>query len=121
MSESEKTILALDAHGGDRGLDVSVPGAIGALEQDARLRLILVGDREALERVLDARPEAAKPATPAAAPPTRGALADILRTEMDRCDRYHNMLGLAALRCAPESIRPEQVPALIRFRRHRFV
>ena len=54
MSESEKTILALDAHGGDRGLDVSVPGAIGALEQDPRLRLILVGDHEALEGALDA-------------------------------------------------------------------
>lgn len=33
-----------------------------------------------------------------AAAATRGALADILRREMDRCDRYHTMLGLAAFR-----------------------
>jgi glycerol-3-phosphate acyltransferase PlsX len=53
MSVTEKTILALDAHGGDRGLDVSVPAAIEALAQDPRLQLILVGDREALERSLE--------------------------------------------------------------------
>jgi hypothetical protein len=29
---------------------------------------------------------------------TRETLADILRREMDRCDRYHTMLGLAAFR-----------------------
>lgn len=54
MSESEKTILALDAHGGDRGLDVSVPGAIRALEQDPRLNIVLVGDRDALLQALNA-------------------------------------------------------------------
>lgn len=53
MSLDEKTILALDAHGGDRGLDVSVPAALAALEQDSRLGLILVGDQAALERALD--------------------------------------------------------------------
>ncbi|MEN8005450.1 MAG: GAF domain-containing protein [Candidatus Krumholzibacteriota bacterium] len=31
---------------------------------------------------------------------TQDALAEILRTEMDRCDRYHTMLGLAAFRIA---------------------
>ena len=29
---------------------------------------------------------------------TQDALAEILRTEMDRCDRYHTMVGLAAFR-----------------------
>ncbi|MEE4217509.1 MAG: phosphate acyltransferase PlsX [Xanthomonadales bacterium] len=53
MSEFTKTILALDAHGGDRGLDVSVPAALAALEQDLRLQLILVGDRDAIGRALE--------------------------------------------------------------------
>ena len=35
-----------------------------------------------------------------AAAATRGALSAILRREMDRCDRYHTMLGLAAFRPA---------------------
>jgi hypothetical protein len=33
---------------------------------------------------------------------TRETLADILRREMDRCDRYHTMLGLAAFRIEGE-------------------
>ncbi len=53
MTECDSTILALDAHGGDRGLDVSVPAALAALEQDARLQLILVGDREAVGCALE--------------------------------------------------------------------
>jgi glycerol-3-phosphate acyltransferase PlsX len=54
MTPSETTILALDAHGGDRGLDASVPAALAALEQDPRLRIVLVGDREAIRPALDA-------------------------------------------------------------------
>ncbi len=52
MSETRKTILALDAHGGDRGLDVSVPAALAALEADSRLNLLLTGDSESIRSVL---------------------------------------------------------------------
>jgi glycerol-3-phosphate acyltransferase PlsX len=48
MSAQPKTVLALDAHGGDRGLAVSVPAAVTALEEDSRLQIILVGDEESL-------------------------------------------------------------------------
>jgi glycerol-3-phosphate acyltransferase PlsX len=46
------TTLALDAHGGDRGLAVSVPAALAALDQDERLQLVLVGREDALEQAL---------------------------------------------------------------------
>ncbi len=46
------TILALDAHGGDQGLDVSVPAALNALKADEKLRIILVGDESEIERLL---------------------------------------------------------------------
>lgn len=46
------TILALDAHGGDQGLDVSVPAALKALEFDENLRIILVGDESKIETLL---------------------------------------------------------------------
>ena len=49
MSASDKTVLALDAHGGDRGLDVSVPGALAALEADNALSIVLVGNRQQIE------------------------------------------------------------------------
>lgn len=35
--------LAIDAMGGDRGLDVTVPAAVAAVDSDHRIRLILVG------------------------------------------------------------------------------
>ena len=54
MTRSERTILALDAHGGDQGLDVSVPAALGAIAQDERLHVRLVGQREPLEAALAA-------------------------------------------------------------------
>jgi glycerol-3-phosphate acyltransferase PlsX len=47
-------ILALDAHGGDQGLDVSVPAALAALAADAQLHIVLVGDRGGLEPALQA-------------------------------------------------------------------
>ena len=52
MSFSETTVLALDAAGGDQGLAVSVPAALAALEQDALLQLILVGDGQEVEAEL---------------------------------------------------------------------
>lgn len=53
MIEPGRTLLALDAHGGDRGLSVSVPAALSALAEDPRLEIILVGDKSAVERELD--------------------------------------------------------------------
>jgi hypothetical protein len=81
----------------------------------ARRLLPLLADRMRRQPQFDAaeaealadRLEPAKPdleTTVIAAAATRGALAEILRREMDRCDRYHTMLGLAAFR-------PAHVPA----------
>jgi len=47
--------IALDAMGGDHGAGVTVPAALAALDQHATLRLILVGQREVLERELGRR------------------------------------------------------------------
>ncbi len=52
MSVSTTTILALDAHGGDQGLDVSVPAALNALKADENLWIILVGDESKIESLL---------------------------------------------------------------------
>ncbi|MEJ2384108.1 MAG: phosphate acyltransferase PlsX [Xanthomonadales bacterium] len=54
MTRSERTVLALDAHGGDQGLDVSVPAALQAVAEDERLRILLVGQRAPLEDALAA-------------------------------------------------------------------
>jgi glycerol-3-phosphate acyltransferase PlsX len=51
--EPGRTVLALDAHGGDRGLSVSVAAALAALAEDPRLEIILVGEKSAVERELD--------------------------------------------------------------------
>jgi glycerol-3-phosphate acyltransferase PlsX len=53
LNSAETTVLALDAHGGDQGLAVSVPAALAALEQDPRLQVVLVGDAAALEGALE--------------------------------------------------------------------
>ena len=45
--------VALDAMGGDFGPPVVVPAALRALEDDASLRLLLVGDRATLEAALE--------------------------------------------------------------------
>jgi glycerol-3-phosphate acyltransferase PlsX len=52
MNLSARTVLALDAHGGDRGLDVSVPAALRALDQDPRLHIVLVGQPEPVDAAL---------------------------------------------------------------------
>ncbi len=49
-------VLALDAHGGDQGLDVSVPAASNALKADEGLSIILVGNETKIERLLAAVP-----------------------------------------------------------------
>jgi len=52
MSAGTTTILALDAHGGDQGLDVSVPAALDALKADEELWITLVGDETRIEALL---------------------------------------------------------------------
>ncbi|MFQ5995928.1 MAG: phosphate acyltransferase PlsX [Acidiferrobacterales bacterium] len=47
--------IALDAMGGDHGASVSVPAALAALDRHAELNLILVGQRDVLERELKIR------------------------------------------------------------------
>ncbi|MCB1182925.1 GAF domain-containing protein [bacterium] len=53
-------------------------------------------------------------AAPALAGLTRDTLAGILQREMDRCDRYHTMLGLAAFRLESDAgLGPADVVAII--------
>jgi glycerol-3-phosphate acyltransferase PlsX len=52
VSNTEKTVLALDAHGGDQGLAVSVPAALAALKADPGLQICLVGREGELEKAL---------------------------------------------------------------------
>ena len=44
---------------------------------------------------------------------TQDALSEILRMEMDRCDRYHTMVGLAAFRIADQESTSVPVAALV--------
>lgn len=46
--------LAVDAMGGDAGLDVTVPGAVAFLKQQSNVHLIMVGDEPALRSALSA-------------------------------------------------------------------
>ncbi|MFW5926489.1 MAG: phosphate acyltransferase, partial [Wenzhouxiangella sp.] len=50
MPDSRALTVAVDAMGGDDGIETAVGGAIAALKQDRGLELDLVGDREQLER-----------------------------------------------------------------------
>ncbi len=52
MSNTDKTVLALDAHGGDQGLAVSVPASLAALKADPGLEICLVGNERELEKSL---------------------------------------------------------------------
>jgi glycerol-3-phosphate acyltransferase PlsX len=52
VSSTETTVLALDAHGGDQGLAVSVPAALAAIKDDPGLEIILVGNESKLESAL---------------------------------------------------------------------
>jgi phosphate acyltransferase len=53
--------IALDAMGGDHGPPVTVPASLAALSRHADLRLILVGDRPALEQELERHGAGANP------------------------------------------------------------
>lgn len=46
------TCIAIDAMGGDKGPEVTVPAALKALDENPELRLILVGDQEELQRTI---------------------------------------------------------------------
>ena len=52
MTKTCKTVLALDAHGGDQGLAVSAPSALAALEADPDLEICLVGNGAEIENSL---------------------------------------------------------------------
>jgi len=47
------TVLALDVHGGDQGLAVTMPAAVAALDADSRLEIILVGKQQEIEAQFD--------------------------------------------------------------------
>ncbi len=50
--EAPFATLALDVHGGDHGLEVSLPAAAQALQADPKLNIILVGQQAAIESAL---------------------------------------------------------------------
>ncbi len=51
---TDRLAIALDVMGGDSGAEVVLPAALRAIEKRADLELILVGDRELIERDLQA-------------------------------------------------------------------
>ena len=53
MTDQPSTIIAVDAHGGDHGLSVTVPASIAALEADAGLKISLVGLAPELEEEIE--------------------------------------------------------------------
>lgn len=52
-------------------------------------------------------------ADPALLPLFNRTIEDLLHREMDRCDRYHNMLGVVGFRCDAFELPAEEVPALV--------
>jgi phosphate acyltransferase len=54
-------VLSIDAMSGDHGHEMAVDAALSCLQQYPSLRLLLVGDRAALEATLAARKQAAHP------------------------------------------------------------
>jgi len=72
LGVTDKTVLALDAHGGDQGLAVSVPAALAALAEDPCLEIVLVGDRPELESALQTVPGSAVGSTHGSAWPPQG-------------------------------------------------
>jgi glycerol-3-phosphate acyltransferase PlsX len=87
VSKPEKTVLALDAHGGDQGLAVSVPGALAALESDQGLEIHLVGNEgeltSALEKVGSAARERLRIHPAATVLAVDASPADVLRRGRD--------------------------------------
>ena len=52
--------IAIDAMGGDVGLDVTVPAAIDILKKYGRLNIVLVGDETAIQKRLESCPDAVR-------------------------------------------------------------
>lgn len=52
MNESNSATIAIDAHGGDQGLLVSIPSAIQALREDSRICLVLCGRQDEISKAL---------------------------------------------------------------------
>lgn len=50
---SKTVTIALDAMGGDHGVSVAVPAALWMLRKDPSLEILLVGQRDAIDKVLD--------------------------------------------------------------------
>ncbi|NOQ79519.1 MAG: phosphate acyltransferase PlsX [Gammaproteobacteria bacterium] len=53
INDLHNSTLAIDAMGGDIGLDVTVPAAVDTLKDYAHLKIILVGDQSAIEQRLE--------------------------------------------------------------------
>lgn len=52
MSQQNRTVLAVDAHGGDHGLAATLPAALAALREDAEIEIVMVGRREDIDGAL---------------------------------------------------------------------
>ena len=51
-NKTNNSTIAIDAMGGDIGLDATVPAAIEVLKQHSQLKIILVGDKDSIEAKL---------------------------------------------------------------------
>jgi glycerol-3-phosphate acyltransferase PlsX len=52
LNEGNSATIAIDAHGGDQGLLVSIPSAIQALREDSRIRLVLCGRQDEISKAM---------------------------------------------------------------------
>lgn len=53
MPQASKAVLAVDAHGGDHALAVTLPAAFAALRDDRGIEIVMVGRREDIERAVE--------------------------------------------------------------------
>lgn len=56
MPESSKAVLAVDAHGGDHALAVTLPAALEALRADGGIEIVMVGRQQDLDAALSTHP-----------------------------------------------------------------
>lgn len=54
MAEQNRTVIAVDAHGGDHGLEVTLPATLAALESDSGLEVLMLGRQPELDQALAA-------------------------------------------------------------------
>jgi len=86
---SSEISIALDAMGGDSGLDVVVPAAISAVNQHPDVQIILVGDEAKLQPAIKAAGAAANP-----------------RLKIHHASQTVEMDELASSACATRKIHP---------------